>query len=138
MRAALFCSLLVVACSGDVSSSSNELSGGGAAGGSDAATPCESDKQALTELIEQNRTCENDDDCQYLVSFCLQEGSIDCTGARYVNMNVDTEAFELADNAYTQCMQAEPNSDCGTCTGCSKLPLCDSGICAASDEYEQP
>lgn len=135
----LSCLLVLFACSAEVASSSGGPAGGGVHGGADASAACEDEKHALVQLIEQNRACDNDDDCQYLISFCLEEGRVDCTGAFYVNMNVAAGAFETLDSAHTECMQASsdtPDSPCGTCTGTSRLPFCDSGICAASDQYD--
>lgn len=135
----LSCLLVLVACSGEVASSGGGPSGGSAHGGADASAPCEDEKQALVQLLEENRACEIDDDCQYLISFCLEEGRVDCTGAFYVNMNVAAEVFESVDSAHTECMQANsdtPDSPCGTCTGTSRLAFCDTGICAASDQYD--
>ena len=133
----IVCALLVVACSAN---EPNAPSGGGGQGGSDPVASCENEKQALVELIEQNRACEIDEDCQALSSLCLYEGRVDCTGDFFVNMNVTEEEFVQVDDTHTACMQAssdEPDSECGTCLKIGWAPFCDDGICAASDEIAQ-
>lgn len=129
--------LLVVACSAN---EPNDPSGGGGHGGSEPAASCEDEKQALVDLIEQNRACEVDDDCQVLTSFCLYEGRVDCTGDFFVNRNVDEQEFVQVDDAHTACMQAisdEPDSECGTCLKIGWAPFCDAGICSPSEELAQ-
>lgn len=128
--ARLLVSLLVASCG-------ESSDGSGASDDGPPAFRCDQERRALVEMIEENRTCKGDEDCQYLVSFCLVDGRVDCTGAFYVNTAVSSELFQERDDAYTECLmdRSSDADDCGTCLAGSRLPYCDNGVCAASDVY---
>lgn len=104
-------------------------------------TDCGEEKAALVALIEDNKTCTTDDDCQAIDSWCLMEGRVNCTGAFYFNRDVTGDQFAEADEAYTSCVSADAGSpaseSCGTCLMGFLPAICDGGICVPGpEEYD--
>ena len=92
-------------------------------------TGCAEERQALVKAISDHKHCAKDSDCQALVSFCLHEGRVDCTGTFYVNSKLSSEAFGKLDGALSRCAGGKL-PECATCAKEAVLPACIDGICS--------
>lgn len=105
---------------GAVSESASETSG------------CAAVESALLELIDANRSCTRDSDCQQKHSVCLFQGRVHCSSGFFVNRSIDEETFEQLDSELRRCSAPET---CGACAGGPALiPICKDGICLPDPE----
>ncbi len=129
--------VVALACAssnGPADRSDSPLQGPANGSGSDAAAEasvgqCDDTKQSLVQLINQNRSCSGDTDCQTLVSFCLFEGRVQCAGHFFMNNDVDPDEFTRLDGELTECVGGVGHG-CGTCLGGPNMvPICKDGVC---------
>jgi hypothetical protein len=77
----------------------------------------------LQDLINGNKSCASDTDCQVLNVGCgITED--DCTGAVFVNTRTELSEFEALRHNYYSCV-----GPCATCDRANPSPMCLNGVC---------
>jgi hypothetical protein len=98
------------------------------------ATACDDIERSLAQLVLDHRSCMTDAECRRVTAFCLFEGRVHCSGAFFVNGELDDSEFAQMEAELLECRMEEAGDagehGCGTCLGGPLLtPICKAGIC---------